>query len=945
MNLKRITLGFFGTKLDYEYQREIWRGICDEAVKHDINLICFPGEVIQSRYKFEYQANILYKIAGSESLDGIIVLTSSIGQFISKKELIKFFYSYKPLPVVSIGIKLRNIPSVIVENTKGLFDVIYHLIKYHKCRRFVFIKGPKGHQEAEQRLKTFKTVMKEYELILEKPILIQGDFLQSSGNEAVYTLLDEIKQPFDAVVAANDSMAIGVLEAFQSRGINIPGDVIVTGYDNIEESKNYTPPLTTVNQPVYKMGKMALQLIKKIMNNEETSLNIILPSSVVIRQSCGCFSYITKQAFIKNMVLKDSPFFPGFLDKKEAMIRECMKTRMKSYLSPFTGKNCENEVKNLILAFYKDMEKGKSDNFINLLNKILQNSVIKGKEVTFWHGVISFIRKYTFEFYLKKDQLINAENICEQARILIGETSRRYQAFKRIQVVKWTDRLREVGNSLISNFDIDELVEVILSAIIRSQITQCYISLYVKDKFFPENVQLFLASRNGKIIDLDDKNKNYKSKEILPEGIFLKDKRYTMILEPLYFQDDQIGLLLCEMDPDEPNIYDTLQQQISSALKGALLLEEIKQYTDNLEKEVARRTLDLTKTNKQLKEEIKLRKKVEESLKEGERNLRAITEATPIPLVIVRMTDGNILYANNPFCITFGISGGKKWNSKLQDFFYDKKYIQELLEKLKTEDHLSDIELPAFKKDGHSFWVISSFQKMIFKGEECILTGFYDLTERRKLEREVLDAIGNERRRIGQDLHDDICQDMAGMGAIASVIENQLMKLDQNKAKKATYLRKLIKNTIVKTKALAKGLYPSGLEYDGLIAMFKELSNSIQLQFNVPCKITLDHKVCIEDNPLALHLYRITQEAVINAVRHGKPKNIEILFNSTADKVELIIQDDGIGIPENLQVSEGMGIRSMKYRANIVGGKLDIRRNGKKGTIVTCIIPTKNYRV
>ncbi|MBN2532715.1 MAG: substrate-binding domain-containing protein [Spirochaetales bacterium] len=945
MDTKRITVGFFVTKLDYEYQREIWRGICDEAVKEDINLICFPGEIIQSRYKFEYQANILYKIAGKENIDGIVVLTSSIGQFISNKELIRFFHSYKPLPAVSIGIKFKNIPSIIVENTKGLYEVICHLINDHNCRRIAFIAGPKGHQEADQRLKTFNKVMKEYESILEKPVYIQGDFLQSSGNVAVQELLDEIKQPIDAVVAANDSMAIGALEAFQARGINIPDDVIVTGFDNIEESKNYTPPLTTVNQPVYEMGRKALQLLKKIMYNEETPLNIILPSSIVIRQSCGCFSYITKQAFINNTVSRNIPFFPGFLDKKEVMINECA-TALKKGASPFiTQQDCENEILSLISSFYRDMENGKSDNFINLLNKILKNSIVKGTEVTYWHDVISLIRRYTLEFYLKKDQLINAENIYEQARILIGETSRRYQAFKRIQVVKWTNRLREVGNSLISNFDIDELVEAILSAIIRFQISQCYISLYVKDRFFPENAQLFLASKNGKQINLDGKERSYKSKEILPEGIFLKDKRYTMILEPLYFQDDQIGFLFCEMEPDEPNIFETLRQQISSALKGALLLEEIKRYTDNLEKEVARRTLDLTKTNKQLKEEIQLRKKVEESLKEGERNLRAITEATPIPLVIVRMTDGNILYANIPFCITFGIDGGKEWNNKLHDFFYDKKYIQELLEKMQTEDHLSNIELPAFKMDGHSFWVISSFQKMIFKGEECILSGFYDLTERRKLEREVLDAIGNERRRIGQDLHDDICQDMAGMGAIASVIENQLMKINPQKAGKATYLRKLIKNTIVKTKALAKGLYPSGLEYDGLINMIKELSNSIQLQFNVPCKITLDHKVCIDDNPLALHLYRITQEAVINAVRHGKPKNIEIVFNSTYEKVELIIQDDGIGIPKNFKDIEGMGIRSMKYRANMVGGKLDIRRNGKKGTIVTCIITTKNYRI
>ena len=92
MNQERLTIGFFCPKLDYEYQREIWRGICNEAIKQDINLICFPGEIIQSRYGFEYQANILYKIAGKENLDGIVVLTSTIGQYVSDEELIKFSF-------------------------------------------------------------------------------------------------------------------------------------------------------------------------------------------------------------------------------------------------------------------------------------------------------------------------------------------------------------------------------------------------------------------------------------------------------------------------------------------------------------------------------------------------------------------------------------------------------------------------------------------------------------------------------------------------------------------------------------------------------------------------------------------------------------------------------------------------------------------------------------
>jgi PAS domain S-box-containing protein len=925
MDKNRITIGFFVTKLDYEYQRDIWRGICDEAALQDINVICFPGEIIQSKYRFESQANIIYKLAGKENVNGIIILANTIGQCISKDELVDFFTSYNPLSLVSIGIKFKHIPSIIVNNKTGLFQLMSHLIKEHKCRKFVFISGPKGHQEAEERFRTFKKAMKEYESSIDSELCIQGDFLEESGRRAINKLLDEIKLPFDAVVAANDSMAIGVLETLQTRGINVPRDVIVTGYDNIRESQNYTPPLTTVNQPIYTMGREALRLIVNTIKNNKTPSNIVLPSTVVIRQSCGCFSHMAKQVFINNTAVSGVSFFPDFLSFKDDIMKECTEVLTKNSKSRGTYNEYKDQVSHLIVSFYNDMKKGKSEDLITMLNTISQDSVIKGIDVTYWHGIISLIRKYALKFDLSREQLITAENICEQARVLIGETSRRYQAFKRIQLTKWTDRLREVGNTLISNFDFDKLADAFISALHALQIRQCYISLYKKDDYFPENAQLFLAYKNGKHVKMKEISSNYKSKTILPAALSYNDKRCTMILEPLYFQYDQIGFLFCEMEPDEPVIFNTLRQQISITLKGAFLLEEIKQHADNLEKQ----------------EEIQLREKVEESLKESEKNLRAITEATPIPLVIIRMSDGRILYANKPFCTTFGIKRKYERESKLQDFLYDKEFIKELLEKLRKENHLSNVEIPVHKKNGSSFWVISSFQKMIFKGERCILSGFYDLTERRKLEREVLEVIGNERRRIGQDLHDDICQDMVGIGAIASVIENQLLKVDPEKAQKASYLRKLIKDTIIKTKALAKGLYPAELEYSGLIEMLRELTNSIQLQFKISCNIIFDIKVEIADNLLNLHLYRIVQEAVTNAVQHGKPQNIEIMINAIPDKVEVIVKDDGIGIPKNYEVSKGIGIRSMKYRANVVGGKLDIKKNGDRGTIVTCIIPRK----
>ena len=124
--------------------------------------------------------------------------------------------------------------------------------------------------------------------------------------------------------------------------------------------------------------------------------------------------------------------------------------------------------------------------------------------------------------------------------------------------------------------------------------------------------------------------------------------------------------------------------------------------------------------------------------------------------------------------------------------------------------------------------------------------------------------------------------------------------------------------------------------------MLQKLANKIQNQFDINCKLRIRNKEPVVDNSLALHLYRIGQEAVNNAIRHGKAYLIEIFFKSTDEEIELVIRDNGSGIQDDSFLSKGMGLRIMNYRANMIGGKLDIKQNGKRGTCLSCMIKRKN---
>jgi len=370
-------------------------------------------------------------------------------------------------------------------------------------------------------------------------------------------------------------------------------------------------------------------------------------------------------------------------------------------------------------------------------------------------------------------------------------------------------------------------------------------------------------------------------------------------------------------------------------------MEEITNHAHTLAEEVTARTHDIVEANKLLKDEIQRRKKIDAALKASERNFRKITEAAPIPLVLVRISDGLILYRSKHFSATFGIEGSMKRNAKIERFFQDPDYISEIFDRLKKESNLSDVELQALKSDNTRLSVIASFQTITIAGEQCVLIGVYDITERKWLEKEILEISSREQMRIGQDLHDDLCQNLAGIAVMLSVLEKNLVSLDKKLAAKASLISQYINDTIIKTRNLARELYPAALEENGLAYMLQGLSANIQKQFGIPCFLSIDEESVFDDISITLHLYRIAQEATNNSIRHGKPTHIEIDYISTDEEVVLAIRDDGRGFPKGKGIMKGMGLRIMNYRANMIGAKLDLRPGPVKGVHLSCSLKLK----
>ena len=249
-------------------------------------------------------------------------------------------------------------------------------------------------------------------------------------------------------------------------------------------------------------------------------------------------------------------------------------------------------------------------------------------------------------------------------------------------------------------------------------------------------------------------------------------------------------------------------------------------------------------------------------------------------------------------------------------------------------------ELRGISKDHRAFPVEMSLLTWKFGGKSFYITIMRDITERKQMQREILEISRREQQRIGQDLHDGLCQDLAAITLLAESLRKKLARESLPRdAAETGEIAKLVAKAIVRTKFLSKGLLPVELEARGLMAALQDLANNTNKLTNAYCHMRSESSVSIRDNVVAIHLYRIAQEAVNNAIKHAKPRHIEIGLSRTKNEIILTVKDDGIGIKKQLK-RKGLGLSIMYSRADTIGAYLQIRKDRNNGTTVTCSVPT-----
>lgn len=216
-----------------------------------------------------------------------------------------------------------------------------------------------------------------------------------------------------------------------------------------------------------------------------------------------------------------------------------------------------------------------------------------------------------------------------------------------------------------------------------------------------------------------------------------------------------------------------------------------------------------------------------------------------------------------------------------------------------------------------------------------------DITERRRLERELLEISNREQRRIGHDLHDGVCQQLAAIAYLLDILGDQLREKQQPEFAEAERIGQLINEVNAQARNVARGLFPARLDEHGLIMALEELAVNASSRYRMTCRFVSQVASTKFDGDMELHLYYIAQEALLNAVKHGKPTEVIVTLAADGDRLKLTVQDNGGGFQMSDKTRTGLGIRIMKYRAKVIGATLELHSRLEHGTLIECVFNPK----
>jgi signal transduction histidine kinase/DNA-binding LacI/PurR family transcriptional regulator len=656
----RRTIGVFSAQLSRVWGSEFISGVMDAAEAADVNVVCFVGGKALALPGFDDKKTSygLYDVVKPGQLDGLL-LTADLVHGLSPDDAAGFCRAFSFAPMVAQAIQADHVPSLMADSLQGMRLMIRHLIETHGYKRIAFIRGPRAQIEADLRFQAYQEELKAHAIRYDEKLIVDGDFTPESGRAAVRTLMDERGLRFQALAASNDRMAFGAMDALQARGIRVPDNVALTGFDDVREAQSMGVPLTTVRQPFYEAGRQAFEFLMKRINGEAVPPLTLLPTSLVIRWSCGCLPESVQRA----VVLPKEVARTGRLEnKRDAAIKALCEAADVPARDPQVDqfKDVFGRLWDVLLACLREE---KSSEYLKMMQTSIEVMQRHGRDAAAWHNVISTLRKHALGGITDQAVALKAENLFQQARMLAGEISQRAQAYRRLEIEQQEELLGGFGFSMAPAMSLEAIGEAVAKHFPAMGIERWYLMFYSDISAPrpisappPENYRLLLQYDNEKF-EIRRQKARLTTGRLTPRGKMPEDHRYSAVVMPLTLARNRFGFMWAEMGPRDWEVYVRVRNLISSALLRAMLVQQREQAQKEVERlleEARQRAEELAlardaaekaaQENARMYESEQSRRRAVELMAQSSRQLSTLSKVDEVPQQILEQLSSIIQF-------------------------------------------------------------------------------------------------------------------------------------------------------------------------------------------------------------------------------------------------------------------------------------------------------------
>jgi signal transduction histidine kinase/DNA-binding LacI/PurR family transcriptional regulator len=978
-----------------------WLGAADAAVAHGVDFVTFAGGEVASPDGYKSQANVIYELAGADRLDGLIVWTTGLELFIGSRAMDDFCRRFDPLPIVSVERVLAGSPSVLMDERQGMDDAVSHLIEAHGCERIAFIRGPANHMGAERRYQGYRDALARHGLRSD-PALAPAVRVWAPEPAAVAAtkLLTNRSAQVDAFATANDDLALGVLGALDAQQLRAPYDVAVVGFDDhinlthhgvglellrlsnvgAERAMSLTAallPLTTVRAPFYELGRRAVELLLERLSGVAVPDVVTIPTELVVRRSCGCFSSAVRDV-VTNPVDREHLGGTGW---------EQIANEMRRSLPRSNASLPADWPDRLEAALVKDVETESVSAFLELLDELMRASIAAGDTLDNWSRALSVLRTHMASARAFADTSPAVEDFWLRVHSLVRELAARLTDYEHLDIASRDRIVRGAGRRLNAAHDTEELTKVLVDELPKLGIPSCYLAMYGPEGEREEaEVQLdarawsraLLVYEAGRTRKLRAGRRSFRSRELAPTARLGSATPSGTVAMPLYFHERQLGFALFEVGPRLGWVYGDLQEQLSSALHSALLIERehcalaaVEQAHGELEQRVAVRTAELATANEalaRLVDEQTALRRVATLVAQGVGPAEIFSAVTAEVSRLLGSDQASVarLDADGPAIVIVGVSKsieadipiGSRW--ELDELIASEKVFRTgrsarvdarevghadrpVAETVLRLGIVSTVASPIIVEGG--LWgtiTVSSndeplpldTEERLEKFTELVATAVANAENKSELaasRRRIVAASDEARRRIERDLHDGTQQRLASLRLVVDSAEVGVPEEMGELRGELSRISTGLDDALTELQEISRGIHPAILSHGGLGPALRGLArrSAIPVEFDA----AIDARV---PEQIEVAAYYVASEALANATKHSQASRIDVSLAASDGTLLLSVRDDGVG---GANFGRGSGLVGLQDRVEALGGAISVESARGGGTSLVVTLP------